>query len=71
MWRDNDVRTHGEGSKQLINPIVGKITFEYSSFAVDGQSGLGMVVYNPATPEDVAKVKALLKAKARAKLAAE
>ena len=60
MWRDNDVRTYGEGVKRLRHPRAGEIAFEYSAFAVDGRPDLAMVVYSPATPEDVAKVRALL-----------
>jgi len=47
MWRDNDVRTHGEAVKRLRHPVLGHIEFEYSAFAVDGRPDLSMVVYNP------------------------
>jgi len=60
MWRDNDVRSYGEGVKNIRHPVLGPVAFEYSSFAVDGRSDLSMVVYNPATPEDAARVRTLL-----------
>ena len=60
MWRDNDVRTHGDGLKTLHHPIAGPITMEYSAFAVDGRPDLSMVVYNPATPADIKRVKSLI-----------
>lgn len=60
MWRDNDVRSYGDGVKQLRHPILGPVAFEYSSFAVDGRPDLSMVVYNPATPEDASRIRALL-----------
>jgi transcriptional regulator with XRE-family HTH domain len=60
MWRDHDVRSYGEGVKRLRHPAVGEIAFEYSAFAVDGRPDLAMVVYNPATPEDVGKVRSLI-----------
>ncbi len=60
MWRDNDVRSYGEGVKNIRHPILGRVAFEYSSFAVDGRADLTMVVYNPATPEDTARVRTLL-----------
>lgn len=60
MWRDNDVRTHGDGVKTLRHAIAGPIAMEYSAFAVDGRPDLGLVIYNPATPEDAEKVKSLL-----------
>src|SRR5271156_4160736 len=56
LWRDNDVRSHGEGVKQIRHPILGLIAFEYSAFAVDGRPDLSMVVYNPATPADAEKI---------------
>lgn len=62
MWGENDVRSHGDGLKRIRHPIVGPVGFEYSTFAVDGRSDLGMVVYNPATLEDAEKVRTLLSA---------
>lgn len=61
IWRDNDVRGHGEGIKYLKHPLVGVIGLEYSAFAVDGRPELGMVIYHPATPADVERIKTLLK----------
>jgi transcriptional regulator with XRE-family HTH domain len=59
MWRDNDVRSHGEGTKHIRHPILGLLAFEYSAFAVDGRPDLNMVVYNPATPADAEKIRSL------------
>jgi hypothetical protein len=61
MWRDNDVQGHGDGVKVLHHPIAGKLSMEFSGFAVDGRPDLTMVIYNPATPADADKVRALLK----------
>ena len=63
LWCDNDVRTHGDGVKKLKRPKVGWLSLEYSTFAVDGRPDLGLVVYNPATPADVEKVRKLIRAK--------
>jgi transcriptional regulator with XRE-family HTH domain len=60
MWRDNDVRSYGGGLKEIRHARAGTLALEYSSFAVDGRSDLGMVVYHPATPADAAKIRALL-----------
>lgn len=62
MWSDHDVRRYGEGLKKLKHPLAGPIEFEYSAFAVDGRPDLGMIVYNPATPDDAARIRALLDA---------
>ena len=62
MWRDNDVRIYGEGTKSLRHPIVGPIALEYSSFAIDGRPDLAMVIYSPATSADAERIRSLLKA---------
>ena len=62
MWRDNDVRSYGEGVKRLNHPIAGPIAFEFSAFAVDGRPDLGMVIYNPATPADAERIRSLVEA---------
>jgi transcriptional regulator with XRE-family HTH domain len=61
MWRDNDVQGHGDGVKVLHHPVAGPLSVEFSAFAVDGRRDLNMVIYNPATPADVDKIRALLK----------
>jgi transcriptional regulator with XRE-family HTH domain len=65
MWSDKDVRSHGEGVKQIRHPVLGLIGFEYSAFAVDARPDLSMVVYNPVTPADAEKIRALTRARAR------
>jgi transcriptional regulator with XRE-family HTH domain len=62
MWRDNDVRTHGGGIKQLRHPKLGLVSMEYSAFAVDGRPELSMVIYNPATPDDARRIRSLIEA---------
>jgi transcriptional regulator with XRE-family HTH domain len=73
LWRDNDVRSHGEGIKHIRHPVLGPFAFEFSTFAVDGRTDLSMVVYNPATPADVGRMRSLLEERAgsRPDLAAE
>ncbi len=61
LWRNNDVRNSGEGTKHLKHPVLGQISFEFSSFAVDGRGDLAMVVYNPATPEEAERVRDLVR----------
>jgi transcriptional regulator with XRE-family HTH domain len=65
MWSDNDVRSYGEGTKQLRHPTAGLIALEYSAFAVDGRPDLGMVIYSPATPADADRIRSLLKSRKR------
>jgi transcriptional regulator with XRE-family HTH domain len=63
MWDDNVVQgPHGEMVKHIRHPVMGSLAFEYSAFAVDGRTDLSMVVYNPASAADAAKIKAALDA---------
>lgn len=62
MWRDNDVRSHGDGLKTLHHPVAGPLTMEYSAFAVDGRPDLSLVIYNPATPADARRIRSLVEA---------
>lgn len=63
LWRDNDVAGHAEGVKRLRHPDVGLIELEFSAFAVDGRPDLGMIVYNPATPEAAGRIQSLMAAR--------
>jgi transcriptional regulator with XRE-family HTH domain len=60
MWLDNDVSAYGEGTKQIEHPLVGPLALEYSALGIDDQPDLGLVIYTPATPADVAKVRSLV-----------
>jgi transcriptional regulator with XRE-family HTH domain len=60
MWADNDVRSPGEGVKHIRHPVLGRLTFEFSAFAIDGRSDLSLVVYNPVTPADAEKIASLI-----------
>jgi transcriptional regulator with XRE-family HTH domain len=61
MWRDNEVQPHGgHGLKRLRHPVLGPITVEYTAFAVDARPDLQMVVFNPTTPRQQAKIQSLL-----------
>jgi transcriptional regulator with XRE-family HTH domain len=59
LWQDNDVQSHAEVVKHIRHPVLGPLAFEYSAFAVDGRPDLNMVIYNPATPADAAKIESL------------
>ena len=60
LWGENDVAAHADGMKRLRHPEQGLIEFEFSVFAVEGRPDLGMLVYNPATPEAARRVAKLL-----------
>ncbi len=61
MWRDNEIGgVPHEAVKHIRHPALGAFAFEFSAFSVDGRPDLSMVVYNPATPQDAERIKALL-----------
>ncbi|MHC9420217.1 helix-turn-helix transcriptional regulator [Sphingomonas citri] len=62
LWQDNDVIAHGEGVKRIHHPDAGPLAMEFSSFAVEGRPELGMIIYNPASPEDAERLRVLLDA---------
>ena len=59
MWMGNDVHTIGEGAKTIRHAVVGEISFEFSSFTVDGRPDLKMMIYNPAGDRDQKKMSQL------------
>jgi transcriptional regulator with XRE-family HTH domain len=69
MWRDNNVSTHHEGVKYIKHPVLGRLAFEFSAFAVDGRPDLSMIVYIPTMPTDVEKIRALIAVRPAAKTA--
>lgn len=65
IWRENDVRNHGEGTKHVRHPVAGPLALEYSAFSVDGRPDLSLVIYNPATPKDTERIRKLIKAQSK------
>lgn len=62
LWREQEVRLHGEGTKRLNHPGTGMVHLEYSTFAVEGRPELSMIVFAPVSPADEDVVRALLRA---------
>lgn len=60
IWQDYGVHHYGEGVKQVRHPLTGEFELEYSTFAVDGRSDLGLVIYTPASPGDRLKTETLI-----------
>ncbi|TPL93283.1 helix-turn-helix domain-containing protein [Mesorhizobium sp. B2-3-11] len=59
LWRENDVLSHGDGTKRLKHPELGDIELEYSAFAVDGRPDLSLTVYNPVDGKVADRIRAL------------
>ncbi len=61
MWHENDVRLHDDGrTKYVDHPTSGPLALDYSMFAVDGQPGLTLMIFTPATPAAADRVRALV-----------
>jgi transcriptional regulator with XRE-family HTH domain len=60
LWSDLDVGLHFEPTKTFVLPGRGSLTFESATFSVDGQPGLKLVIFSPASHEDMLRVKQLL-----------
>ena len=64
MWNTNEIRSGPvEAIKHIRHPRIGPLAFEHSTFSVDGRTDLMMVIYNPATPEDAAKIRSLIESR--------
>ena len=61
LWRENDINAQTETVKRIHHPELGPIVLESSAFAVDGRPDLGMVVFNPAHPADVDRIRAFIR----------
>ncbi|SCW44071.1 Helix-turn-helix domain-containing protein [Ancylobacter rudongensis] len=59
LWNENDVQMTGEGAKTIRHAVVGEISFEFSSFAIDGRPDLRLMAYVPATAADSEKISRL------------
>ena len=47
LWREKEIHGQRDGIKHLRHPQMGRMSFEYSTFGVDGRADLTMVVFNP------------------------
>ncbi|MBZ5758634.1 MULTISPECIES: helix-turn-helix transcriptional regulator [Rhizobium] len=59
LWRENDVKIHGDGLKRIQHPILGLVELEYSAFAVDGRPDLSLFIYNPVDPDIAGRIRVL------------
>ena len=61
LWGDQEVGVLGHGTKQLRHTVAGPLALQYSSFQVDDQPGLGLVVYTAVTRADTQRIEALVR----------
>jgi transcriptional regulator with XRE-family HTH domain len=60
MWQDNAVADSVHAMKDLRHPVLGTISFEASTFGVDGRQDLTMVVFLPASRDIAERITNLL-----------
>lgn len=60
VWDAHDVGTLGDGVKHLDHPIAGDLAMWYSSYAIDDEPGLGLVLYTPDSETDTRRLRQLL-----------
>ncbi len=60
MWGDNDVADSGHTIKELRHPVLGTLSFECSTFGVDGRQDLTMVVFLPVSTDLAHRIATLL-----------
>jgi hypothetical protein len=60
MWHDNDVFDSAHVVKELRHPLLGTLTFEASTFGVDGRQDLTMMVFLPAGDDVAERITGLL-----------
>ncbi|WP_175689309.1 helix-turn-helix transcriptional regulator [Burkholderia anthina] len=67
MWRDHDIRSHDEGTKEIRHPQAGRIALEYSAFSVTGRPDLSLVIFTPVSAADRARIRTLVAAREQAR----
>lgn len=61
LWPRQDVLRSLGSHKRIKHPVAGRMTFEYTSFAVTGQADMKLIVYTPLDSDQTAeKLDALL-----------
>ncbi len=66
LWAENDVKSHGFGTKRIAHPVAGPLTLQFATFAVAGADHLTMITFAPATAADARAVEVLIARKDRA-----
>jgi transcriptional regulator with XRE-family HTH domain len=59
-WARHDVQAKTRGTKRMLHPVVGELTLDYESFAVQGATGQLLYVYHPEPDSPSAQALALL-----------
>jgi transcriptional regulator with XRE-family HTH domain len=59
LWREHDVRAHGDGVKRLRLSGSATLDLEYSAFVVEERPALTMVIFNPVNQADSETVRRL------------
>lgn len=60
IWQDNDVSDSAHAVKNLRHLVLGTISFECSTFGMDGRQDLTMLVFLPASTDVAERITSLL-----------
>ena len=60
LWARHDVREKSAGIKHFVHPLVGELTLEYESFAVNGVDNQTLLICHPRPGGSSARALALL-----------
>jgi transcriptional regulator with XRE-family HTH domain len=55
LWSRQDVRQTSSSHKRIEHPAAGRMTFEYTSFAVTGNADLKLIVYTPLEADQTSR----------------
>ncbi len=69
LWRSPEIRSRSEGVHLLRHPQLGGITFEHTSYVVEGSPTLRVVIFAPHDPESAAKIAKIAQASPPARAA--
>lgn len=64
IWAENELKPSKAGGKRIAHPTAGPLVFDVSTFLVDGDGGLTMVVFTPRSAQDRSAIERLLSAAA-------
>ncbi|MFC9243098.1 helix-turn-helix transcriptional regulator [Streptomyces sp. NPDC057136] len=60
MWADHDVLAHTTGTKYLVHPLVGELTLDYVTLAVEGDPDQSLVILTPEPASSSAEALSIL-----------
>ena len=57
LWGSTEIRTRSEGLHSFPHPVLGMIDYEHTSYAIEGQPTLRVVIFAPQNEQSAAKLR--------------